>query len=254
MLILNTRPIERAQALSQDLKNLGYQVISCPLLELKPLPLDESLVQQYQQFISFEKVVVVSSIAAEIGMQYARQCHISIEELKQKQWIAVGTTTQSTLQKLGLESVCPEIENSEGMLQLKLLQDCQQHRIAFWRGIGGRTLMMTQLQQQGCQVLNMLLYTRNMPDIQWQNLLQQAFSRIIVLISSEASWKNWLKLRQNTLFLQQNFNNYHYVVLGQRVGQQVSQDLQQLAINTSVAIVEHLVAQEIHQKIQQMSL
>jgi uroporphyrinogen-III synthase len=254
MLILNTRPADRAQPLTQALQQLGYQVQELPLLALCRLPLDEQLRQQFSQLLEGDVVVVVSSIAAEIGIDYAQQCQLTRSQLQALQWVAVGQTTQKKLQHYGLHSQCPAVESSEGMLSLPMFAQAQQ-RVAFWRGVGGRTIMIQQLLAQGCDVQNMLLYTRQMPELTWQPTTAQGLSqRCVVLISSEASWRNWLQLWKNTLGLTKNFADYHYVVLGLRVSQLVKQDLLQMGVGAKVAEVQQLNAADIHQQIQQIGL
>lgn len=254
MQILNTRPADRAQPLTQALQQLGHQVYGLPLLELVARPLDAELKQLYQQLLAAECVVVVSPIAAELGVQYAQQCGLSIAQLQQLNWIAVGHATQKKLHQWGLASHCPEVENSEGMLALDFFKNCHQQTVAFWRGIGGRTFMMQQLSAQGCSVLNMLLYCRQMPDISLATLQAFGLQQCAVLITSEASWNNWLQLWPQDVSLQPDFNNFHYIVLGQRVTQVVKQDLQALGHAAQVAELEQLSAWHINQSLQQIQL
>ena len=254
MRIINTRPTDRAAPLTQALQQLGYEVFELPLLELTPLPLKDQLRQQFQQLLSADIVVVVSSIAAQLGVEYARQCNIELSQLQRLKWVAVGQATQQTLLALGLTSQCPVIENSEGMLSLDFFKDCHQQTVAFWRGIGGRTLMMQQLADQGCTLLNMILYRRQMPVLSQGALAGSAQRPSMLLVSSEASWKNWLLLRQQSTFLQENFIDYDYLVLGSRVSQVIKQDLQALGHSARVIEVEQLRAEHIHHVLQQTQL
>lgn len=254
MWIINTRPEERASAMTVALQRLGYNVLALPLLKLQALPLDAQLRNQFAEFLRADTVVVVSSIAAQLGIQHSQSLGYSLADIQQKNWIAVGQATQRTLQNFAIESICPAVENSEGMLQLPVLQQIRQQKIAFWRGIGGRTFMMEQLKQQGCDVLNMLLYHRQTPSYDQQTLTQVlTHLPAIVLISSEESWKNWLKLSLQFEQLAQTLAKQIYVVLGARVSQTIQNYFEQDGQGNGVQVLtlEQLSADAIHQRLQQ---
>ena len=126
MLFINTRPEDRASTLTQALQEVGYQVETLPLLELVAEPFLESLQQLYQQLEQVQVIVVVSPTAVEVGMRYLQQAGISLDQLKHVQWIAVGQATAQALAKLSVVSHVPEVESSEGMLDLPILKQ-QQH-------------------------------------------------------------------------------------------------------------------------------
>lgn len=271
--LINTRPVERATALSESLQALGYSVYELPLLSLEAIALDAELHAQFAQFKDAEIVVVVSPIAVELGMQYASQCNILLAELQNKQWIAVGQSTQKALAKYKIDSQCPTVETSEGMLQLPILNDLisaqssaprnsKSVRIAFWRGIGGRTLMMDELIAQGCTVLNILLYRRAMPNYTIEGLKQLAQQLpATILISSEQSWKNWQQLTtqlvEHAIVSKDIFSENQYVVLGDRVSQVLRDDLfpdyrlqDNLVDSAQILTVQHLQANEIDSVVQ----
>lgn len=219
MLFINTRPSDRASSLTQALTEAGYQVESLPLLELVAESFSEALQQLYQQLEQVQVIVVVSPTAVEIGMCYLQQAGITLERLAHIQWIAVGKTTAQALAKFNIQSDVPEIENSEGMLQLPILrQHPHLSPIAFWRGQGGRQFMMQQLQQQGVEILNYVLYRRQCP-IQSVTVFPKILKKIMpsqpvmVLISSEASWNYWQQLCGQDLIQAQ----WVYLVLGERL-------------------------------------
>ena len=215
MQIINTRPQQRAHALTQELIEADHEVLDLPLLALEALPLDENLQQQFIEFREVEYVVVVSPTAAEIGLQYYFELGLQQSDLQKKTWIAVGVATQQYLSQFEIISHVPEVETSEGMLALDLFKQFKNRSIAFWRGIGGRTFMMESLQQQGCNVLNMLLYQRKLPQLSLTRaeLVKQD---AIVIITSEESWNNWY-------LLSEKFNwdllRFSYIVLADRVTQ-----------------------------------
>lgn len=217
--IINTRPAQRAGGLTSQLSQAGFEVVELPLLVLKSLEVDESLKNQFQQFQQADCVVVVSPTAAELGLKTYFDLGYTQSDLLKKIWIAVGQATQQYLAQFNIPSVVPEVETSEGMLALPIFNSCHGQRIAFWRGIGGRTFMMEQLQRQDCTIINMLLYKRELPESSWDQAKAIA-KNAIVLMSSEESWNNWRELGQ---YYQWELAQYHYIVLGDRVTQVLQQ-------------------------------
>ncbi|OTG67219.1 uroporphyrinogen-III synthase [Acinetobacter silvestris] len=228
MQFINTRPADRAQALTECLARSGFQVLNLPLLELNALPYSEKLQQLYAQLLETQMIVVVSPTAVNIGMQYLQQSGVLQSQLNHIQWIAVGQTTARTLEAYGIQSLIPAVETSEGMLSLPIFQNRSDlTRIAFWRGEGGRQFMMQHCLDHHIQVLNFLLYERHCPAssaVKFSQLIT-SFSEnpqtYWMCVSSEASWKNWLSLCQEHTSLLQNC---HYLVLGERLYQVLQHD------------------------------
>lgn len=248
MLFINTRPQERAVELTQHLQFAGYQVVELPVLELKPEPYSDQLQQLYRRLPEAEVIVVVSPIAVQVGMQYLQRSQISLQQLAHVQWVAVGQTTAKALRLYGIRSTVPEIENSEGMLSLPMFQHSRLQTVAFWRGHGGRQLMMQQCQAQHVEVLNFVLYDRSCPEqaaARFKQLMLDDQLRqrpFISLVSSEAGWKNWIALCQNNMdFLNQG----HYLVLGDRLYQLLNKYKAENGFWFSVSQVNHLQPDEI---------
>lgn len=249
MLFINTRPTDRAQALTKCLMRAQYDVFELPLLTLKARPLDEPLHQLYQELMHAQVIVVVSPTAVEIGMHYLQQLNIPLSALSHVQWVAVGQKTAEILAKYGIESIIPEIETSEGMLELPVFHSTMSLKaVAFWRGEGGRQFMMQKLESQGTQVLNFLLYVRYCPDeavhqIQVLNRVLEKYPKLCwVLVSSEASWLNWLNLCKTNSNI---WNKCHYLVLGERLYQRLNNDKTHLRADFSVRQLNDLSAETV---------
>ncbi|ENX16856.1 hypothetical protein F895_01314 [Acinetobacter sp. CIP 64.2] len=250
MLFINTRPDQRASALTQALDQAGYQVEALPLLELVAEPFSNVLQQLYLELSHVQAVVVVSPTAVDIGMRYLQQAGIALDQLKHIQWIAVGQATAQALARFELQSLVPEVETSEGMLHLPILkQQTDLKKIAFWRGLGGRQFMMQQLQQRGVEILNFVLYHRQcpkqsvavFPEIVKKISLNQP---VAVLISSEASWNYWQQLcTQHQLTAQ-----WIYLVLGARLDQLVRCSQPATTESFNIIQLENLSASEIIQR------
>ncbi|WP_343598363.1 uroporphyrinogen-III synthase [Acinetobacter sp.] len=220
MLLINTRPEARAQALSQTIRSLGVDVLDLPLLELTAVDYSPQLAALYQQLMLAQVIVVVSPSAAEIGLRYLAQSGLSIAQLAHIQWIAVGKSTAQLLENQGIKAFVPEVETSEGMLSLPILKQLSVTHVAFWRGEGGRQFMMQQLQQQGIKILNFILYVRQCPQATQQQFQQKipdligTEKKIYVCMSSEASWLNWQKLCHNSPDILMKCD---YLALGERL-------------------------------------
>lgn len=227
MVFINTRPQDRAQALTDVLQAHGMQVFNLPLLELQPQPLDGTLTDLFAQLPQAQRIIVVSPSAAHIGMRYLQQLGMTTVMLEQCTWLAVGQSTARVLKTYGIDAQVPEVETSEGLLGLNILQhDLQQDPltcVAIWRGEGGRQFMLQQLQQRGVRLLNLQLYRRQCPTTapqQWTEILQQLppCTELNVLISSEASWLNWLSIYNNVnSSTQGTITAMTYWVLGARL-------------------------------------
>lgn len=256
MLFINTRPPERAQALTQRLVEADYQVIDFPVLALREKALDNRLSTLFQRLNSAQVIVVVSPTAVEVGMRYLAESGISLNQLKHVQWIAVGKTTAQALAQYGIESLIPDVESSEGMLNLPIFEQMLDlQSIAFWRGEGGRQFMMQQCQQRGIEILNFVLYERYCPSTSIELIPQiiatfaQQKPPYVVCISSEASWKNWLDL---FLGHPNIIQACHYLVLGERLYQLLNHEKTRLKLNFKVSCLNQLKPDVVLQKLEQL--
>lgn len=229
MLFINTRPSDRAKSLTQQLQLLGHDVLDLPLLELMPMALTQSLAGQFLTLNQADVIVVVSPTAAEIGLLYLQTLKIPLHTLGSLNWIAVGEKTAQVLAEVGIQAHIPMVENSEGMLQLPILQVESMRTVAFWRGEGGRQFMMEQLIARGIHIVNMLLYQRALPicasdqaQVLSEYLQHYHLNTVFICVSSEASWRNWKNIcAQHDLELAR----FIYLPLGQRLAEVVYDDL-----------------------------
>ena len=225
MLFINTRPQDRAEKLSHALRMAQIEVLDLPLLQLLPRPWSADLSELYRQLPAVQVIVVVSPTAVQIGMDYLKQSCITLDQLQHVQWIAVGDCTAQALAQYGISAEVPKVETSEGMLQLPVLRTLNSGQcLAFWRGEGGRLFMMDQLKQQGVRILNFVLYERHCPvftQCKLANILSllEKQAQYAMVVSSEASWLNWIQLMQDQ---KQLIAKGHYLVLGERLYQVVS--------------------------------
>lgn len=255
MLFINTRPQDRAAVLTETLQQAGVRVLELPLLELKAAPWSQDLAQLYSALLYAQVIVVVSPSAVHMGMAGLAQAGLKIEQLKQIHWIAVGQVTANTLADYGINSAVPEVETSEGMLSLPILEQLAAGAtVAFWRGEGGRQFMMQQLIDRGIHVLNFVLYHRQCPTeaeqiIKKNRTVFESSSSYCMLVTSEASWLNWLRLMQP---YPQCVADAYYLVLGERLMQLLEHYGQQSNLELKILQLNDLNALHILQQVRQV--
>ena len=206
-IVINTRPAERATALTQRLMDAGMSVVEMPMLALKPrlsTDADKALMGQWLAG-EYQALVVISPTAAELGMAAWQSLRDNIrhnalqdshnrqggfydsraqsdEHLKApSQLIAVGQATATALTQTKPDTVrCPirqpEIASNEGMLAMPEIKQLQAgDKLLIWRGLGGRRLLVDALQARGVHIDSIAWYERSIPDDavrqyqQWQD-------------------------------------------------------------------------------------
>lgn len=208
--VLNTRPTDRAAALSLALLAAGHRVTPLPLLGFQTCELSPHDQAQLLALASYDAVIVVSPIAAELGLTH---CTDVLGDCAHVHWIAVGQATAALLRAAGLAPVVPQLETSEGVLALAEFQQlATAARVMVWRGVGGRELITQTLLQHGTTLCSVALYARYLPPSsvqQWQQIDPQSID--VVLISSGEAWQNWQILAKNAA------QRPYFLLFGQRL-------------------------------------
>jgi uroporphyrinogen-III synthase len=211
---LNTRPVDRAQPLSDALRQAGWQVTELPLLELVPLkPTEQDLKTLSQLAVQPVRViVVVSPTAARLGLDLLAALNIAPDQLKTR-WLAVGHGTAQVLSTVGICAEVPVLESSEGMIASAALSDLVPNEwVMVWRGNGGRELVQACLLARGVRLQVINLYERQLPILSqklWTNdwlgidsvkpvaqplKKTDSLAQRVVLLSSGESWRYWQML------------------------------------------------------------
>lgn len=246
MIVINTRPAERAAKLTQFLRGHGATVVELPLLALAAKPLtfteQQALVELLvpQSLPAYQAVVVVSEAAVDFTLQAVQA--LSLQQTMPNAlppFVCVGQKTADYLTQrwqaqFGVTpSTCypplPEQQNNIGMLQLSLVQGFKSgDRVQVWRGVGGREVLIDALRARGITVTLINSYQRQLPAATFayfsqfyaKFLLQRPPTPIWVLISSLAAWQNWLELLQK-IAPTVSPNVFSYVVLQARIGEHI---------------------------------
>lgn len=120
--VLVTRPAEQSESFGAQLEHLGAKVVVHPTIEIKPLAdlrvLDANL-RKLQQSKEFGWVVFVSGNGVSHFASRLKQLGISTDILNSCNIAAIGTSTLTQLNSLGVDNICsPDISNSESLAQL----------------------------------------------------------------------------------------------------------------------------------------
>ena len=207
--VINTRPVERAAALTDHLQAAGLTVVEIPMLTLQPRPTTEQDMTLMRHWLAgdYKALVIVSPTAAASGLavwqaledERQAQNHdddddnnnerkdIAINALQAPSYlIAVGEATASVLNNAKIEAsnyqvLQPHIANNEGMLAMPEIERLQAgDKLLVWRGLGGRRLLVDTLLARGVHIDSIAWYERIMPVeamAQYEQWLQGVLAR-----------------------------------------------------------------------------
>lgn len=254
MLFINTRPVTRAQPLSQYLQLHGIAVMDLPLLALVEKPLHADETQVLQAINTYQMVLLVSEDAVTYGLSHlARRVGLSAVSAAVT-WVAVGKKTadcfahtwQSHTKLPPPRVIFPteaRQQNNEGLLQLPVMRKlCPGNQVQIWRGVGGRELVADTLKANGVTVELLDFYQRTLPTStldtaqQWQTQ-GMPDDPMVILISSLAAWQHWCALRQRYALSDKSIT---YLVLQSRIAQQITHDYRRLPAQPAIKVIHDL--------------
>lgn len=197
--LLVTRFSPHAETLANKLNEVGCFAIAQPLLTVEPL----SDLAALNRFISadYDLVIVVSGNAVKYTNQQVAGHWPNV------QYLAVGKSTKKALQKVTQQVVLSPLHrfDSEGLLDLDVLDDVRGKKILILRGEGGRDLLEKALSKRGAKVDFFQTYKRINIALNGQKLVnnwQQALINGAIISSIEIlnrlfilvpiKHKNWL--------------------------------------------------------------
>lgn len=246
MIVINTRPAERAAKLTQFLRGHGATVVELPLLALAAKPLtfteQQALVELFapQSLPAYQAVVVVSEAAVDFTLQAVQA--LSLQQTMPNAlppFVCVGQKTADYLTQRWqawfgtTANICYPVlsnqQNNVGMLQLPLMQSLAAgDRVQVWRGVGGREVLIDTLRARGVEVTLINSYQRKLPAAtpsQFHQFYAECLQKhpptpIWVLISSLAAWHNWLRLLHESA-PDIAPNAFNYVALQARIGEYI---------------------------------
>jgi uroporphyrinogen-III synthase len=205
MKILLTRPESQSAALRARLRLSGAIVESLPALEISPVADTAASRQIFMNIDRFNTVVFISPNAAHLG---ARQIDIYWPQLPEKiNWLAVGQSTADVLRQWDIEAKVPALSaDSEGMLSLPALTNCQGQSVLIVRGEGGRELLAETLTGRGANVQYAEVYRRECPqhDQETMRAKLDQFAPDLIIFYSDETLQNLLRLSDKAGVLLRN--------------------------------------------------
>ena len=194
--VLVTRPRGQAGELCAGVAQAGFTVHSLPMLQLLPVaelaPPQLRLVQDLDQF---QHIIFVSGNAVRFGMAWIEACWPVLP--MGLEWYAVGDATARLLLAFGIRAHTPGTEmSSEGLLDLRQLQDLTGQRVLLVKGEGGRQTLAARLGERGGRVEELACYRRMAPALAPGELAQKLtqWNTGLIMISSGEGFANLLAL------------------------------------------------------------
>ncbi|MDK1023043.1 MAG: uroporphyrinogen-III synthase [Gammaproteobacteria bacterium] len=185
--VLVTRPMEQSAGILKAIENSGAHPVAFPLLKLENLPIDQAAKQKVMNLDSYDLVIFISGPAVQFGMtwveNYWPQLPVAIT------WFAVGKATANRLRAYNIDVVTPARENSEGLLELAVLQQVSGKKVLIVRGTEGREKLADTLRSRGAEVDYLETYRRDRESWTSEDLykLLEQHSIEIIMITSRAA-------------------------------------------------------------------
>ena len=211
MSFLVARPEPKAQATQAALQAAGFCASVAPLVSI-----EINTSNQLEEVINtntFNTIIITSSYAVDWLTQQALTINLNPLNI-----ICVGQGTAKHLQSSPvvlmptIKLIVPELENSEGILDLPLLQDIKEQHILILKGEGGRTLLANTLQKRGAQLIELCVYKRLYKKQSEMNKHFKAEDiRCIIVTSVEIA--HYVLLAFDKDWLQ----NLHWIVASERI-------------------------------------
>ncbi|MEL7580857.1 uroporphyrinogen-III synthase [Pseudoalteromonas sp. D15MCD-2] len=153
MHILITRPEGKGTELALELQQAGYQTTLCPVLTLDYLTVNSSELAPLE---NADKIIFISQDAVHALLKLTPTIN------KAAQLYAVGQqTADAVYEAFGRRAAVPKQHDSEGLLELKTLQDVELSNIVLVKGEGGRTTIAKTLKQRGALLNQLVVYKRS---------------------------------------------------------------------------------------------
>jgi uroporphyrinogen-III synthase len=197
--ILNTRPQEQAQYLSQNIREAGGTVIELPTIQIDAS--SDNWIHSITNLTKVDQAIFISANA--VKFCFLQLKHQGIKWPDTIQVIAIGKGTADSLRKFGIKvSAIPQQADSEHLLALESLQQVKQQNMLLFKGYEGRPLIEEQLLKKGANLKVVPVYQRVIPKIS-QEFIQSIWRDDlvdIILLTSELSLHNLFKRNTKVCF------------------------------------------------------
>ncbi|WP_299730715.1 uroporphyrinogen-III synthase [uncultured Endozoicomonas sp.] len=178
---LVTRPEPQAQALADSIIKASGNAWTMPMLHIKALPETQTMRDCVLSLEQFDKIIVTSRPAANLGLelieQYWPQLPIHC------QWFAIGGSTAAELEHYNIKAAFSDVGvDSEALLNLDAFSHIQNEKILIIKGVDGRGLLEEHLHQAGAITQTLDVYQRACPQYEDDELVKKLESHSINVI------------------------------------------------------------------------
>jgi len=156
--VLVTRPSEQSVEILKAIENSGARPVPFPLLKLEKLSLDQAAKQLVMNLDRYDLVIFVSGPAVQFGLTWIENYWPQLPVATT--WLAVGKTTANRLREYNIDALAPDLENSEGLLEMAELQQVEGKKVLIVRGLQGREKLAVTLRARGAEVHYLETYRR----------------------------------------------------------------------------------------------
>ena len=194
--ILNTRPTNQQDVLSDAIQSIGGISISFPALSIEP-----STERWWTEIPSLTSVQQVIFVSANAVHYFFTRLYEQKEVLpKTIQTTAIGYATAKALSSWHKVDHIPPMANSESLLGLKNLLSIEKQTILLVKGEGGRMIIEQTLLARGATVIPLNVYRRALPNPSQEEItsLWQDDLVDIILFTSQQTMQNLFTLFDKT--------------------------------------------------------
>ncbi len=165
--IVITRPLHQAVFLAQQIQETGGESILFPTIEIEPLISSCSPPAGQPPFDKYDLAIFVSANAV-------RCAQVLLSSAWKLPCIAVGPGTAKALQEFHIQvNWIPTIHQSEGILDLPILQRIAGKKFLIFCGENSRPLLKKSLVQRGAAVDELICYRRTCPQVEGSSAISQ---------------------------------------------------------------------------------
>nr|VFK23619.1 MAG: uroporphyrinogen-III synthase [Candidatus Kentron sp. MB]VFK27974.1 MAG: uroporphyrinogen-III synthase [Candidatus Kentron sp. MB]VFK74489.1 MAG: uroporphyrinogen-III synthase [Candidatus Kentron sp. MB] len=176
-----TRPARQANTLARAIREEGGSVVCLPVLTITDIENPMPVMAIMDRLDSFHLAIFVSANAVRKGIGYVGGVQNWPAGVRVA---AIGKATAKALEEIGLFCAFDPVPpyNSESLLARPELQAevIAGHRVAIFRGVGGRVLLEETLMARGAWVEYVEVYRRSLP--QWAETIPIPWHRIRVIV------------------------------------------------------------------------